>query len=71
MKISYDPTVDALYIQFQPESEKVSESLQIREGVVLDIAKEGQIFGLEILDASRRMPLAEISRVNLDLPKAS
>jgi uncharacterized protein YuzE len=71
MKISYDPAVDALYIQFQAENEKVAESLQIREGIVLDMAKDGQIFGLEILDASRRMPPAEISRVNLNLPKAS
>ena len=66
MKIDYDPEVDALYIQFQPG--KVKQSRKILEGVVLDIAKDGRIFGIEILDASRRIPLSQIGRVNVNFP---
>ena len=66
MKIEYDSEVDALYIQFQPGKVKLSK--KILEGIVLDIAKDGRIFGLEILDASRRIPLSQLSRVNANLP---
>ncbi len=68
MKIEYDQEVDALYIQFQPG--KVKQSKKILEGVVLDIAKDGRIFGIEILDASQRIPLSQIARVNVTFPIA-
>ena len=68
MKIEYDPEVDALYLQFQPG--KVKKSKKILEGIVLDLAKDGRIFGIEILDASRRIPLSHLSRVDVNFPIA-
>ena len=66
MKIEYDSEVDALYVQFQ--SGKVKKSKKVLEGIVLDIAKDGRIFGIEILDASRRIPLSQLSRVDVNFP---
>jgi len=67
MKITYDEVADALYIQFQPES-KVKETVQIREGILCDLDKEGRIFGIEILDVSKRLPLEELGKLNIDIP---
>ena len=71
MKIEYDGTADALYITFQ--TGKVKQSLKVREGIILDIANDGQLFGLEILDVSRRIPASELTHLeaNLPLKKAS
>lgn len=67
MKIEYDPKVDALYIQFQP-GDIVEESIEIQAGIIADIDKEGKLFGLEILDASRRMPLSSIGHIDVHIP---
>ena len=66
MKIEFDQEADALYIQFQPGKSK--RSVKVQEGIVLDIAKDGRLFGIEILDASQRMPLSQIARVDVNFP---
>ena len=70
MKIEFDQEADALYIQFQPG--KAKRTLKVQEGILVDIAKDGRIFGIEILEASRRIPLSQIARVNvIPIAKAS
>jgi len=66
MKIEYDREADALYIQFQPGNAK--ETVKIRDGIVVDIAKDGKIYGIEILDVSRRIPPSQIERIDSNLP---
>ena len=69
MKITYDEMADALYIQFQPEPEsKIKETVRIREGILCDVSKSGKIFGLEILDVSKRLPIEELGKVSIDMP---
>ena len=53
MKVTYDPEVDVLRILFSHAS--VEESDEAKSGVILDYDKEGNIVGLEILDASKRV----------------
>lgn len=53
MKVTYDPEVDALYILFRDAP--VEESDEDKPGVVLDYDKEGNIIGIGVLDASKRM----------------
>jgi uncharacterized protein YuzE len=53
VKVTYDPEVDALYILFRDVP--VEESAEDKPGVVLDYDKDGNIIGIEILDASKRM----------------
>ncbi len=52
MKVTYDPGVDVLRILLQ--SGPVEESDESKPGVILDYDKEGNVVGVEILNASRR-----------------
>jgi uncharacterized protein YuzE len=53
MKVKYDPEVDVLSIVLSDAP--VEESDEDKPGVILDYDKNGNVVGLEILDASRRM----------------
>ncbi|MCL6449543.1 MAG: DUF2283 domain-containing protein [Armatimonadetes bacterium] len=53
MKIEYDPEVDALYIEFRAVSPVYS--LDIEEGVTVDLDDKNHIVGIEILDASEKL----------------
>jgi len=52
MKVTYDPEVDVLRILFS--SAPIQESDEDKPGVILDYDKDGNIVGMEILDASER-----------------
>jgi uncharacterized protein YuzE len=53
MKITYDPEVDVMRIILGDSP--VEESDEEKPGVILDFDKDGNVVGMEILDASRRM----------------
>jgi uncharacterized protein YuzE len=50
MKITYDPSVDALYIRFV-ERPIECEMIQFNERVSINIGPQEQIVGIEVLDA--------------------
>jgi uncharacterized protein YuzE len=53
MKVTYDPEVDALTIILSDAA--VEESDETKPGVILDYDASGNIVGLEILNASKRV----------------
>ena len=53
MKVTYDPEVDALTIILSDVA--VEESDEAKPGVILDYDANGNIVGLEILNASKRV----------------
>jgi uncharacterized protein YuzE len=53
MKVTYDPSADILRIVLN--SAAIEESDEEKPGVILDYDKDGNIVGLEILDASKRI----------------
>jgi len=53
MKVTYDPEVDVLRILFS--AAPIEESDEEKPGVILDYDAEGNVVGLEVLDASKRM----------------
>ena len=53
MKVTYDPEVDVLRIIFR--NIDIEESDEEKPGMILDYDKDGNIVGMEILDASKRI----------------
>lgn len=52
MRITYDPEVDALYIRFR---EATVTTQELAEGIALDFDAEGNLAGIEVLDAAKRL----------------
>ena len=53
MKITYDQETDTITIRLKDIP--ISESDELQEGVVADFDNEGNIVGLEIFEASKRI----------------
>ena len=53
MKLTYDPQTDILRVLFGQAP--VEQSDEDRPGLILDYDKDGNVVGLEILEASKRI----------------
>lgn len=53
MKVTYDPEVDVLRILFRDAP--IDESDEDKPGIILDYDKDGNIVGLEVINASKRV----------------
>ena len=53
MKVTYDSEVDVLRVLFRDAP--IEESDEDKPGVILDYDKEGNIVGIEVLNASQRI----------------
>ena len=72
MQITYDAEADAMYIEFQDA--KPADNMDIEEGVLADLDREGRVIGLEILDARERIGdavLADSVPIKQLAPKAA
>jgi len=53
MRIIFDPDTNTLNLIFREE--KIAESDEIKEGIIIDYSKDGKIVSMEILDASEQI----------------
>ena len=53
MKVIYDPEVDVLRIVFNNAT--IEESDEDKPGTIIDYDADGNVVGMEILDASKRI----------------
>jgi len=53
MKVIFDPETDTLTLILKED--KVAESNEVREGIIIDYNKDGKIVSIEILDASEQV----------------
>jgi uncharacterized protein YuzE len=67
MKLHYYPETDSLYIELK--STPGAEAREIVEGLVVDLDANGDVVGLDIEQASRKLDLTKIETI--DLPPAS
>lgn len=65
MNISYDKKVDALYIPLKKG--KYSHSEKITEDIIVDVTKDGDAIGIEILDASENVADFKPGKINFSL----
>ena len=64
MRIEYSKNIDALYIRLR-EAE-IGDSIDIEEGVTVDLDEKGHIVGVEILDASEKMNISDLVNINIE-----
>jgi len=63
--LSFDKVADALYIRFSYE--KVKESEEIADGIILDYNEGDKLIGIEVLNYSKRhLDLNELITLNSD-----
>jgi uncharacterized protein YuzE len=69
MKLKYYPTTDSLYIDLS--SHPSSDSREVSEGIVLDYDADGNLTGIDIDNASKKVELQEltISKVPIEIQK--
>ena len=58
MKLRYYPETDSLYIDLSTGTS--AESKEVSEGVVLDYDTDGNLVGIDIDNASRKLELNEL-----------
>ncbi len=63
MEIAYDKEADALYIKFRDG--EFAKNKRIDDFTVIDLDESGNILGIELLDASRRIPVESLTEVNV------
>lgn len=52
MKITYDPKVDAVYLEFYPVEPGRAQARPLTEEIIANYGPDGRLIGLEILEAS-------------------
>ena len=63
MEISYDRQADAMYIEFRKG--EFAKNKKIDDFTVIDLDKEGNILGIELLEVSKRIPAESLSEVHV------
>jgi uncharacterized protein YuzE len=69
MKLNYYPDTDSLYIDLCVEPSV--ESREVSEGVVLDYDGAGNLVGIDIDNASRKLDLSEVVTSHIPLQASS
>ncbi|MFB2922806.1 DUF2283 domain-containing protein [Aerosakkonema funiforme] len=54
MKITYDPRYNIAYMCLQEKTAQV-ETIQVSEEMNVDVAPDGTIYGIELLNANRQL----------------
>ena len=69
MLITYDKDADAVYLHFDPENATKFGVVKKTIGdypIHLDFTKEGQLFGVEILEASTLLDINKLLKTNFE-----
>ena len=54
MKLTYDPGYNIAYISFGQKPDDV-ESIRLSDELVIDIASDGRLYGIELLNANEQI----------------
>ncbi len=66
IKFTLDGEADAAYIYFKEISPKeVVKTISLNESINIDLDSEGQILGIEVLDASQNLPVSAINSAEI------
>ena len=62
MKFTYDPRYNVAYIRFQEKRVEV-ETIHLSDEVTIDIAPDGTIYGIELLNANEQLRREDSGRL--------
>ena len=65
MKVHFDEKADALYVRF--DESKITESEEVRPGIILDFHDQNQVVGIEILSVKKRVPIADLKKMQFEV----
>lgn len=54
MRFTYDPRYNIAYIRFQEKGSEV-EAIRISDELIVDVAPDGTIYGIELLNANEQI----------------
>ena len=66
LKMEYEPEVDILTIYLQDPETALSNGAEVEPGIILNFAENGGLCSIEILDAGKRYPPAELAAASVD-----
>lgn len=64
MRLSYDPRHNIAYIRFQEKSKEV-ESVKISDELIVDIAPDGTVYGIELLNANEQLQKEDRGQISI------
>ncbi len=64
MKFTFDEKYNIAYICFKKKKEHV-ESVKVSEDVIIDLAPDGSIYGIELLNAKEQIFKGKLSKLTL------
>lgn len=62
MKFTYDPRYNVAYIRFHEKSTEV-ETIRISEELSVDLAPDGTIYGIELLNANEQLKSEDMGKI--------
>jgi len=65
MKVHFDEKADAVYIRL--DDSKITDSEEVRPGVVLDFNEQNHVVGVEILKVRDRVPLSHLKQMQFEV----
>jgi uncharacterized protein YuzE len=65
MKIHFDEEADAVY--WRLDDSTIVESEEVQPGVILDYNEDNQVVGVEILNVTQRVPLANLKQMRFEV----
>jgi len=65
VRVRFDEQADALYVRLGDSS--IVESEELRPGLIADLDERGEVVGLEILGAAKRVPEADLKHMDFEV----
>jgi uncharacterized protein YuzE len=62
MRLTYDPRYNIAYIHFREKQTEV-ESIHISDDLVIDIASDGTVYGIELLNANEQLQIESTGKL--------
>jgi uncharacterized protein YuzE len=62
MKLTYDPRYNIAYIRFQEKGVE-AEAIRLSDELIVDMAPDGTVYGIELLNANEQLWRGDISGV--------